>query len=212
MKEDRELKFIFLYLNFILVVLGLIIYAVLTNNKLDRINERLDALEVEAATTEAVTTEEVTTEMTTEATTEKITTQATTETTTEVTTEQTTEATEPPTEDFTEEVEEIPIEETEAVIESPESSESGNYLGWYELTAYEWTGSPCANGNYPTAGYTVACNDLALGTRIYIEGYGEYVVEDTGGMGSGVIDIYLGDPESCIQFGRQGANVYLVGE
>ncbi len=83
-------------------------------------------------------------------------------------------------------------------------------VGYYELTAYEETGYPCANGNYPTVGYTVACNSLPLGTRIYIEGYGEYVVEDTGGMGGGVVDIYLGDPGACIQFGRQGANVYIV--
>lgn len=83
-------------------------------------------------------------------------------------------------------------------------------VGYYELTAYEETEYPCANGNYPTVGYTVACNSLPLGTRIYIEGYGEYVVEDTGGMGGGVVDIYLGDPGACIQFGRQGANVYII--
>lgn len=102
--------------------------------------------------------------------------------------------------------EEIVIEEPESV---PEASE-GVYLGCYELTAYPWTGDPCANGNYPTLGYTVACNSLALGTRIYIEGYGEYVVEDRGGMAGNVIDVYMGDYESCIQFGRRSANVYLI--
>ena len=102
--------------------------------------------------------------------------------------------------------EEIVIEEPESV---PEASE-GVYLGCYELTAYPWTGDPCANGSYPTLGYTVACNSLALGTRIYIEGYGEYVVEDRGGMPDNVIDVYMGDYESCIQFGRRSANVYLI--
>lgn len=87
---------------------------------------------------------------------------------------------------------------------------TGQYLGVYELTAYEYTGSPCANGNMPTAGYTVACNSLPLGTRIYIKGYGEYVVEDRGGMASNVIDIYLGDVGACIQFGRQTAEVYVI--
>lgn len=86
----------------------------------------------------------------------------------------------------------------------------GDYLGVYELTAYEYTGSACANGNMPSAGYTVACNSLPLGTRIYIEGYGYYVVEDRGGMAGNVIDIYLGDKASCIQFGRRSANVYLA--
>lgn len=91
-----------------------------------------------------------------------------------------------------------------------ESSGVGEYLGVYELTAYEYTGSPCANGNMPNAGYTVACNSLPLGTRIYIEGYGYYVVEDRGGMAGNVIDVYLGDPGACIQFGRRTANVYLA--
>ncbi|HAH17787.1 MAG TPA: hypothetical protein DCL29_02030 [Eubacterium sp.] len=88
---------------------------------------------------------------------------------------------------------------------------SGNgYIGVYQLTAYTWTGNPCANGNYPTAGYTCACNSLPLGTVVYIEGYGTYVVEDTGGMGGGVIDIYMDSYDACIQFGRQSANVYYA--
>ena len=83
-------------------------------------------------------------------------------------------------------------------------------IGVYELTAYAWTGNPCANGNFPTCGYTVACNSLPMGTRIYIEGYGNYVVEDRGGMSSNVIDIYMGDTGTCIQFGRRTANVYVL--
>ena len=84
------------------------------------------------------------------------------------------------------------------------------YLGSYELTAYAWTGNPCANGNYPSCGYTVASNSIPMGSRIYIEGYGEYVVEDRGGMPSNVIDVYMGDYDTCIQFGRQTADVYLI--
>lgn len=88
---------------------------------------------------------------------------------------------------------------------------SGSYLGVYTLTAYEWTGNACANGNYPTEGYTVACNSLPLGTQIYIEGYGTFTVEDRGGMGSNVIDIYLGDVSACYDFGVRSAAVYIVG-
>lgn len=91
-----------------------------------------------------------------------------------------------------------------------ESTSGMTYAGTFQLTAYEWTGNPCANGNYPTCGYTVASNYFALGTRIYIEGYGTYVVEDRGGMSSNVIDIYMGDYNTCIQFGRRSANVYIV--
>lgn len=83
-------------------------------------------------------------------------------------------------------------------------------IGTYELTAYTWTGNPCANGNYPTECYTVACNSLPLGTRIRIDGYGEYVVEDRGGMGNNVIDIYMNSYDSCIQFGRRSAEVYVI--
>lgn len=84
------------------------------------------------------------------------------------------------------------------------------YLGVYELTAYEWTGEVCADGSYPSCGYTVGCNSLPLGTRIYIEGYGEYVVEDRGGMADTVIDIYMEDYDTCIEFGRRTADVYLI--
>lgn len=112
------------------------------------------------------------------------------------------------------EASEQPLEVVDEEIDLDEANElpeaSRTFLGSYELTAYEWTGNPCANGNYPSCGYTVACNSLALGTRIYIEGYGEYVVEDRGGMADNVIDIYMGDYDTCIQFGRQTANVYLV--
>lgn len=215
MNDKEEIKFIFLYLNYILFVFGLIIYAITTNNKLLRINEKLDGLKAEAAALEAdiasltdATTEEVTEEVT-EATPTEPSDEEISISVRESTTEQATELQEVSTETLTEELEEIPTEEPEAVPETSESS-YGTYLGWYELTAYEWTGSPCANGNYPTAGYTVACNSLALGTRIYIEGYGEYVVEDRGGMAGNVIDIYMGDYNSCIQFGRQGANVYII--
>ena len=111
-----------------------------------------------------------------------------------------------------EEVEVIPFEseEVESYETTAENSSNGTYLGTYQLTAYEWTGSPCANGNYPTCSYTVACNSLPLGTKIYIEGYGTYVVEDRGGMGNNVIDIYMGDVSTCLQFGRRSANVYIV--
>ena len=74
------------------------------------------------------------------------------------------------------EVEEV-TEPEEIAEESPE--EELEYLGTFEMTAYEWTGNPCANGNYPQVGYTVACNSLPLGTTVYIEGVGYRVVEES---------------------------------
>lgn len=83
-------------------------------------------------------------------------------------------------------------------------------IGTFQLTAYVATGNPCASGVYPTPNHTVACNSLPLGTKIYIDGLGEYTVEDTGGMGYGVIDVFVSDYSTAIQFGRRSADVYII--
>lgn len=98
---------------------------------------------------------------------------------------------------------------TDEVYDTSSDSDM-TYLGNYMCTAYEWTGDPCANGNYPTEGYTVACNSLDFGTQIYIEGYGYYVVEDCGGGGDQWIDIYMGDVSTCNNFGIKYLDVYVV--
>ena len=107
------------------------------------------------------------------------------------------------------EAEEV-IEPEEIAEESPE--EELEYLGTFEMTAYEWTGNPCANGNYPEVGYTVACNSLPLGTTVYIEGVGYRVVEDRGAdwHGSNWMDLYLGDVDSCYEWGVRSVDVYIV--
>lgn len=103
-------------------------------------------------------------------------------------------------------------EQIKAGIVAPDTTD-GTYLGAYELTAYIETGNPCADGVYPTVNHTVACNDPNLWHRwVYIEGYGTYYVHDTGGMPSyNIIDVYVGDYNSAVQFGRRTANVYIVG-
>ena len=91
------------------------------------------------------------------------------------------------------------------------------YIGAYTLTAY----CPCAyccghstgltaNGTVATPNHTVASNSLPLGTTIYIEGYGEYTVEDRGGMSSSVIDIFFGSHGEALGFGKGYADVYIV--
>ena len=90
-------------------------------------------------------------------------------------------------------------------------SSGGIFAGYFELTAYCATGNPCADGVYPSVGYTVACNDSRLWHHwISIEGYGVYYCHDTGGMACNVIDIFMGSYDECISFGRQGANVYII--
>lgn len=98
----------------------------------------------------------------------------------------------------------------EAYENEPPSGD-GYYMGTYELTAYEWTGNPCADGNYPEVGITAASNDPALwGHYVHIEGYGDYLIHDTGGMANNVIDIYMGDVDTCYEFGRQAGDVYII--
>lgn len=85
----------------------------------------------------------------------------------------------------------------------------GDYIGTFTLTAYEWTGERMANGEWPYYG-ACASNYFALGTVLYIDGYGTFVVKDRGGpsMGYDVIDIYLGDEDACWEFGVRTAEVY----
>lgn len=111
-----------------------------------------------------------------------------------------------------EQQEEEPQVEYVPAVPAPTASggDAMTYAGCYELTAYIATGNPCASGVYPTVGRTVACNSIPLGTTVYIEGYGTYVVEDTGGMGGGVIDVFVGSYDEAIQFGRRSAEVYIV--
>lgn len=104
-----------------------------------------------------------------------------------------------------------------ATTEAPPAEVDGmTYLGTYSLTAYCACANCCgksdgitASGTQATAGRTVACNSLPMGTVISINGH-QYVVEDTGGMGGNVIDIFFNSHEEALNFGRQSAEIYLV--
>lgn len=53
---------------------------------------------------------------------------------------------------------------------------------------------------------------LPQGTRIWIEGYGEAVVEDTGGMIKGNrLDIYMERHQEALKWGRKMVRVRLLG-
>lgn len=117
---------------------------------------------------------------------------------------------EEPQEETTEEI--TYEEEDPEVYEVTTESDAGMYYyATLELTAYIATGNPCADGAYPQVGYTVASNDPALWhRRIHIEGYGDYYVHDTGGMGIGTLDIFVGSYDEAMQFGRRTADVYII--
>ena len=92
------------------------------------------------------------------------------------------------------------------------SEEVEESLGTWHITAYAATGWPCANGAYPTVGYTIAHNSLPFGTKVYIEGVGVRVVEDRGPtwLGDEWCDLYLGDYWPCVEWGSQYREVWII--
>lgn len=105
---------------------------------------------------------------------------------------------------------EEPVYEEEEYYEEPASDNGMTYYGAVNCTAYTHTGENTASGVYPTAGVTVASNDLPFGTVIYIEGYGERVVQDTGYMPWASLDLFFDSEEECVQFGEKVLDVYIV--
>lgn len=111
-------------------------------------------------------------------------------------------------------------EDSYAIKILKEDDNYGEYLGEFKLTAYCSCEKCCgkwakygltSSGTTPEEGRTVACNSIAAGTKIIINGH-EYTVEDTGNMKDNVIDIYMASHEDACEFGVQYAEVYLLVE
>lgn len=93
-----------------------------------------------------------------------------------------------------------------------------------EITAYtagfESCGKPpthpaygiTANGNKVRKGIIAADTSvLPFGTKVYIDGLGEFVVDDTGSDIKGNrIDIYFDNLDEAIKFGRQFKRIYIL--
>ena len=80
------------------------------------------------------------------------------------------------------------------------------YMGLYYVTGYDTCYACCgksdgitASGTYATAGRTVAASsEFDFGTRLWIDGLGERVVEDRGGaIGGGRLDVVCNDHAEC---------------
>ena len=123
-----------------------------------------------------------------------------------------------PTPEEEPQAEEVPEEESEP--ETSSESDNYTYLGEFKLTAY----CPCAqccgqetgitaSGTVATEGRTIAVdpNVIPYGTTVYIDGYGTFIAEDTGGFASSTIDIFFNSHSAALQFGVQYASVYIVG-
>lgn len=89
--------------------------------------------------------------------------------------------------------EEIVYEEPEVVYEEPAAPSGMTYIGTYYITGYVASGNPCKDESMPVVGWTAANNDPNLwGKTIHIEGLGDRYIHDTGGMGLGTIDVFVG--------------------
>lgn len=94
------------------------------------------------------------------------------------------------------EVEIVTTEEVtteEVVYEEPAAPSGMTYIGTYYITGYVASGNPCKDESMPVVGWTAASNDPNLwGKTIHIEGLGDRYIHDTGGMGLGTIDVFVG--------------------
>lgn len=90
-------------------------------------------------------------------------------------------------------------------------------MGW-QAAAAEWITVECTAytpydcGTITASGERVheggvACNFLPLGTQVEIDGI-VYTVNDRSGV-DGIIDIFMNDYDSAIEFGRRIKNVYV---
>ena len=112
-----------------------------------------------------------------------------------------------------------PIEvetEPETVVETK------THLGTFKAYAYcdcakccgKWSGSPTASGTNPTQGRTIAVDPdiIPLGTKVYIEGYGYYVAEDTGtGINGNTIDVFHNSHSDALEWGIKYVEIYKIG-
>lgn len=115
-------------------------------------------------------------------------------------------------------------------VQEPESIKSEpEYLGTWRITAYcpcekccgEWAKNRPggivvgAEGTELQESYSAAA-PLPFGTKLYIDGLGEYVVQDrtaswvTEKYNNELVDIYFTDHEAAKQFGLQYHDVYII--
>lgn len=113
-------------------------------------------------------------------------------------------------------------------IVSPNSMKNGKYsdnktfLGTFFITGYDPYCAHCcggstsgmtASGNQATIADTVATSkNIPFGTKLYIEGYGIYTVEDRGVPRSDIIDIACSSHEACSTVTKHNVNVYIVND
>jgi len=115
----------------------------------------------------------------------------------------------------------LAIQKHKARLQAPKQKPVTVSLGAFTLRAYTQYGPSkkqpvkTATGTIPAAGRTVAVDPriIPFGTRLYIEGLGERVAEDTGAKIKGKqIDVFLPSVTHCVRFGVQTQDVQALIE
>lgn len=89
------------------------------------------------------------------------------------------------------------------------------YLGDWTISFYcncsqccgSWSGGPTASGAMPQAWWTCATGDLPFGTILYVDGLGEFEVQDRG-TGYGWLDVFVGSHDEALANGLQYRSVW----
>lgn len=81
-----------------------------------------------------------------------------------------------------------------------------------EATAYTYTGNKTATGVEPREGLiAVDPKIIAMGSKVYVEGYGYAIAADTGGAIRGNrIDVFFPTFRQCIDWGRKSVHIYVL--
>lgn len=97
---------------------------------------------------------------------------------------------------------------------------NGKLAGSFKLTFYcpctscsgGW-GAGTSSGKRAAEGRTIAVDPrvIPIGSRVYIEGFGDFIAEDVGGAIKGnKIDIFVNSHSRCYALGVKQANVYVM--
>lgn len=81
-----------------------------------------------------------------------------------------------------------------------------------ESTAYTYTGNKTATGVAAREGLiAVDPKVIALGSKVYVEGYGYAIAADTGGdIHGNRIDVFFSTLRQCIDWGRKPVHIYVL--
>ncbi len=114
-----------------------------------------------------------------------------------------------------------PVPKKKVLIQSPSATEGKGFelanesiriTLKVEATAYTYTGNNTATGVAPRHGLiAVDPKVIAMGSKVYVEGYGYAIAADTGGAIRGnKIDVFFPSFRQCIDWGRKSVQIYVL--